>query len=151
VPRWLADRVGGHGRVLATDIDVSWARQAASSVVEIRRHDVAHDEPPAETFDLIHARLVLVHLARRDTALQSMIKVLRRGGTLLIEDADPALQPLACPDEHGPEHQLANKLRNGFRMLLAGRGADLAYGRKLPRLLREAGLSGVRAEGPSSP
>jgi hypothetical protein len=29
VPRWLADRVGGQGRVLATDIDVSWARQAA--------------------------------------------------------------------------------------------------------------------------
>ena len=54
------------------------------------------------------------------------------GGRLLIEDADPALQPLLCPDEHGPEQQLANRLRHGFRKLLAGRGADLSYGRKLP-------------------
>ncbi|MBC6460551.1 methyltransferase domain-containing protein [Actinomadura sp. HBU206391] len=146
VPRWLADRVGGHGRVLVTDIDVSWAGQAASPVVEIRRHDVARDQPPAETFDLVHARLVLVHLIDRETALRSMIESLRPGGVLLVEDADPALQPLACPDEHGPEEHLANRIRNGFRHLLAGRGADLSYGRKLPRLLRDAGLTDVRAD-----
>lgn len=146
VPRWLAGRVGATGRVLATDIDVSWARQAASPVVEVRHHDVARDEPPAETFDLVHARLVLVHLSDRDRALQSMISVLRPGGLLLIEDADPALLPLICPDEHGPEQRLANKLRSAFRSLLAERGGDLAYGRKLPRLLREAGLIEVRAD-----
>ncbi|MFL6055175.1 MAG: methyltransferase domain-containing protein [Actinoallomurus sp.] len=146
VPQWLAGRVGATGRVLATDIDVSWARRAASPVVEVRHHDVTRDEPPAETFDLVHARLVLVHLSDRDRALQSMISVLRPGGRLLIEDADPALQPLICPDEHGPEQRLANKLRFGFRSLLAQRGADLGYGRKLPRLLREAGLIDVKAD-----
>jgi hypothetical protein len=78
--------------------------------------------------------------------LQSMIKVLHPGGCLFLEDADPALQPLICPDEYGPEQQLANKLRNGFRKLLAQRGADLSYGRKLPRLLREAGLIDVEAD-----
>jgi hypothetical protein len=75
-----------------------------------------------------------------------MVKALRPGGRLLVEDADPALQPLLCPDEYGPEQQLANRLRQGFRKLLADRGADLAYGRKLPRLLREAGLRGVEAD-----
>lgn len=75
-----------------------------------------------------------------------MIKALRPGGRLLVEDADPALQPLLCPDEHGPEQQLANRLRQGFRELLAERGADLSYGRKLPRLLREAGLREVEAD-----
>jgi hypothetical protein len=74
-----------------------------------------------------------------------MVSVLRPGGVLLLEDADPALQPLACPDEYGPEQALANKVRTGFRALLAGRGADLSYGRKLPRLLRGAGLSDVEA------
>ena len=68
------------------------------------------------------------------------------GGWLLVEDADPALQPLACPDEHGPEQRLANRLRQGFRTLLAQRGADLAYGRTLPRVLREAGLLDVQAD-----
>ncbi|WP_405623926.1 hypothetical protein [Streptomyces sp. NBC_01396] len=76
----------------------------------------------------------------------SMVKALRPGGRLLIEDADPALQPLVCPDEHGPEQELANRLRHGFRHLLADRGADLAYGRRLPRLLREAGLRQVEAD-----
>jgi SAM-dependent methyltransferase len=150
VPRWLAGRVGEYGRVLATDIDVSWTRAAASPphrrVVEVRRHDVAHDDPPAETFDLVHARLVLVHLADRDRALRSMISVLRPGGVLFLEDADPALQPLASPHERGPRERLANRIRTGFRAMLAERGADLAYGRRLPTLLREAGLAGVAAE-----
>ncbi|WP_407286888.1 hypothetical protein [Streptomyces sp. BP-8] len=30
-------------------------------------------------------------------------------------DADPALQPPACPDEYGPEQRLANRIRRGFR------------------------------------
>jgi SAM-dependent methyltransferase len=146
VPRWLAGRTGPGGRVLATDIDVSWTRAAASDVVEVRRHDVARDEPPGEGFDLVHARLVLVHVEDRDRALRSMVSALRPGGRLLLEDADPALQPLSSPDEHGPRERLANRIRQGFRSMLAERGADLAYGRRLPRLLREAGMTDVAAE-----
>ena len=76
-----------------------------------------------------------------------MVDNLRPGGWLLIEDADPALQPLACPDAQSPAELLANKVRDGFRTLMVHRGVDLAYGRKLPRLLRIAGLSDVMAEG----
>jgi SAM-dependent methyltransferase len=146
VPAWLGERVGPGGRVLATDIDVSWTEQAAGPVVEVRRHDIGRDDPPDEVFDFVHARLVLVHVADRDRALRSMLEVLKPGGWLLVEDADPALQPLSCPDEHGPREELANRLRRGFRRLLADRGADLAYGRRLPRLLREAGLTEVAAD-----
>ncbi|MBO8196023.1 methyltransferase domain-containing protein [Streptomyces oryzae] len=146
VPAWLAARVGPRGHVVATDIDVSWTGTAATEGVEVLRHDVARDEPPAGPFDLVHARLVLVHVTDRDAALRSMVRALRPGGWLLVEDADPALQPLICPDEYGPEQELANRLRHGFRRLLRQRGADLSYGRKLPRLLREAGLADVEAD-----
>ncbi|MGW2780795.1 methyltransferase domain-containing protein [Streptomyces populi] len=146
VVSWLAKKVGPTGKVVATDIDTSWAASVTRSPVEVRVHDVGAEEPPGEGFDLVHARLVLVHVPDRERALQSMIKALRPGGRLLLEDADPALQPLLCPEEHGPEQRLANRLRQGFRALLAERGADLAYGRKLPRLLREAGLRGVEAD-----
>ncbi|MBO1335362.1 methyltransferase domain-containing protein [Streptomyces sp. VRA16 Mangrove soil] len=146
VVSWLARKVGPTGRVLATDIDTSWQTSSPRTPVEVRRHDVGVDDPPAEGFDLVHARLVLVHVPDRERALQSMIRALRPGGRLLIEDADPALQPLLCPDEHGPAQQLANRLRHGFRALLSERGADLSYGRKLPRLLREAGLRQVEAD-----
>ncbi|WP_216588389.1 methyltransferase domain-containing protein [Streptomyces brasiliscabiei] len=147
VVRGLAERVGPTGHVLATDIDTSWTQAAATAPqVEVRRHDVAADEPPEGLFDLVHARLVLVHVTDRERALRVMVDSLRPGGWLLLEDADPALQPLICPDEHGPEQRLANRLRHGFRELLAERGADLSYGRRLPRLLREAGLTEVRAD-----
>jgi SAM-dependent methyltransferase len=146
VVRWLADRVGTSGRVLATDIDTRWVQGVARANVEVRRHDAANEEAPAEEFDLVHARLVLIHVPRREQALQRMAGAVRPGGWLLIEDFDPALQPFACPDEHGPEQELANKVRRGFRALLAERGADLELGRRLPRLLREAGLVDVAAD-----
>ncbi|WP_128377799.1 methyltransferase [Streptomyces cavernae] len=146
VVTWLAKKVGPTGRVLATDIDTSWVEPAARQPVEVRRHDVGVDQPPGEGFDLVHARLVLLHVPERERALHSMVKALRPGGRLLVEDADPALQPLVCPDEHGPAEQLANRIRQGLRTLLAERGANLSYGRRLPRLLREAGLHRVEAD-----
>jgi SAM-dependent methyltransferase len=148
VVEWLAARVGSAGHVLATDIDVTWAAAAGqfSPQIEVRRHDAALDPPPEGQFDLVHARLVLVHVPERATALANLVAALRPGGWLFIEDADPALQPLSALEVRGPEDELANQVRSGFRALLAGRGADLAFGRTLPRLLREAGLAGVKAD-----
>ncbi|TGA89261.1 methyltransferase domain-containing protein [Streptomyces sp. MZ04] len=143
VVSWLAKRVGPTGRVLATATDTSWQTSAARPPVEVRRHDVGADAPPIEGFDLVHARLVLSRVPDLEQALRSMIRALRSGGRLLIEEADPALQPLPCPDEHGPAQELANRLR---RALLTQRGSDVAYGRGLPRMLRAAGLCQVEAD-----
>jgi len=45
----------------------------------------------------------------------------------------------------GPDGR-ADRVRAGFRALLTDRGADLAFGRTLPRLLRSAGLVDVTAD-----
>ena len=148
IPRWLADRVGAAGEVIATDIDTSWLTgRPGPAQLRVHEHDVGTDPPPATDLDLVHARLVLTHVPRRDAALTAMVSALRPGGWLLLEEADPGLQPLLCPDEYGPAQRLANRLRTGFRTLMAGRAADLAYGRTLPRLLRGHGLCEVTAEG----
>lgn len=146
LPAWFSDEVGARGRVLATDIDTSWL-DGGNDGFDVLEHDVATEPAPAGGFDLVHARLVLVHLPRRDEALATMVGALRPGGWLIVEDADPALQPLACPDERGPAEQLANRLRDGFRTLMAERRVDLAFGRTLPARLRAAGLYQVRATG----
>jgi ubiquinone/menaquinone biosynthesis C-methylase UbiE len=153
VARWLAEHVGSAGRVLATDIDLTWLTPLAlaeaapgAAAIEVRRHDVAKDPPPAESFDVVHARLVLVHLPERERVLRVLAQALHPGGWLLIEDADPALQPLACIDAKTPAAERANRLRTGFRALLVERGAELAFGRQLPRRLREAGLDDVAAD-----
>ena len=144
IPEALAAAVGPTGYVLATDINPAWLDPHGS--YEVRRHDIVADPPPG-TFDLVHARLVLVHVPDRARALATMVAALRPGGWLLVEDADTELQPLVCLDEIGPAQRRANRLRRAFRELMTRRGADLRYGRTLPRTLREAGLVDVAAAG----
>jgi trans-aconitate methyltransferase len=79
-------------------------------------------------FDLVHARLVLVHVPDRARALATMVAALRPGGWLLVEDADTGLQPLVCLEEVGLAQQHANRLRRAFRELMTHRSADLCYG-----------------------
>ena len=147
VPAWLAERTGPRGLVLATDIDVSWLDGPTPEQLRVLRHDVGTEPAPGTDLDLVHARLVLTHVPGREQALAAMAGALRPGGWLLVEEADPALQPLLCLEDDGPEQQLANRLRRGFRALMAGRDADLAYGRTLPRRLRALGLVEVGADG----
>jgi SAM-dependent methyltransferase len=143
VPSWVAARTSGY--VLATDIDTSWLEDEEAPYA-VKRHDIGTDPAPDELFDLVHARLVLVHVPRRAEALSTMIRAVRPGGWLLLEEADPGLQPLVCPDESGDEQRLANKLKLGFRSLMSDRGVDLSFGRTLPRLLRSAGMTDVRSD-----
>jgi SAM-dependent methyltransferase len=145
VPDWLAAQVGPTGWVLATDLDTSWLPAGAG--FDVRTHDLGLDPAPDETFDLIHARLVLVHVTRREQAIADLVRCLRPGGWLVLEEADPQLQPLLCLEERDEAERLANRLKRGFRTLLSGRGVDLAFGRSLPRLLRAQGLTEVAAEG----
>ncbi|HEX5407813.1 MAG TPA: methyltransferase domain-containing protein [Pseudonocardiaceae bacterium] len=146
IPKALAAVVGPSGHVLATDIDPAWL--TAGQGYEVRRHDVVADPSPEPgTFDLVHARLVLIHVPDRAAALATMAAALRPGGWLLVEDADTALQPLACLDDSGPAQRRANRLRDAVRELLTRRGADLRFGRTLPRTLRAAGLVDVGAAG----
>jgi SAM-dependent methyltransferase len=146
VVSWLAKRVGPTGKVVATNTDVSCITAPARPPVEVRIHDIAAHRPPGEGFDLVHARLSLTDVSDRARTLRTMTEALRPGGRLLVEDTDLGLQPLVCPDEHGPEQQMANRLRKGVGRLLASRGVDLTQGRRLPRLLRAAGLRRVEAD-----
>src|SRR5687768_9979256 len=61
IVRWLGERVGPTGRVLATDIDPRFLGGIDNAAVEIRLHDIVRDAPPDETFDLIQVRLLLIH------------------------------------------------------------------------------------------
>jgi SAM-dependent methyltransferase len=142
IPAWMAERVGAEGYVLATDIDISWLGSGGGNLV-VRAHDVAADHAPAGRFDLVHARLVLSHVPDRNEALRRMASVIRPGGWMLVEDFDPLRAPAACLDPASVAQHRANKVRQGFLELLANRGADLRYGHKLPRLLRDLGLEDV--------
>ena len=146
VARRLAEHVGPSGSVLATDIDPRWFASGDVSTIEVRRHDIAHDPLPASEFDLVHARLVLIHLPKRDAVLQRMVAALRPGGWLVLEDYDLERLDL-WPEPRDSAQELANRVWQAWLTFLEGGGVDRTYGSRLPGLLREAGLKDVQAEG----
>src|SRR5882762_7784907 len=88
IARWLAARVGKGGSVVATDIDVRHLQDLSLPNLEIVQHNILDDALPEPAFDLVHTRLLLVHLPRREDALDRMISALRPGGWLLAEEFD---------------------------------------------------------------
>jgi len=143
IPAWLAGQVGATGRVVATDVDVSWMPEDAP--FDVRRHDVAADAPPDGGFDVVHVRLVLTHVPRRAEALRRMATALRPGGWLVVEDFDMSIQPRACPDAATDDEERANRVRAGLVELLLGRGVDPVLGRTLRKRLVALGLADVGA------
>lgn len=147
IVRHLSERVGANGRVLATDIEPRFLEPLAElGNVDVAHHDVAADPLPAAEFDLIHARLVLVHVPERLDALRRLVRSLRPGGWLLVEDPDGTSVD-ACLDPQTEDEYLANRMRAGIRRLLEVRGADMTFGRQLPGLLRAEGLVDVAGDG----
>lgn len=146
VVRWMAAQVGESGSVLGTDLNLDWIDAGTTRQVELRRHDVTSDEIPCSSYDLIHARLVLVHLPGRDEVIERLVAALAPGGWLVLEEFDQTLP--SCPDPTTDEQRTFNRVRDAFSELLARRGADTTtYPRTLPWRMQRAGLSQTGAEG----
>lgn len=144
IAQWLAGQVGISGRVLATDLDTRFLESRADPAFELRQHDIARDPLPDRAFDLVHARLILVHLPERESALAKMVGALKPGGWLVCEEfdslsmpADPTLHPAEC----------ALKTQAAMQRVMAARGANTRYGRDLAARIRAHGLVDIRAEG----
>lgn len=99
IARWLCGEVGASGHVTALDVDTSLLTWLVSRNLEVVEGDVLDIELPPRSFDLIHARLVLMHIPERRHALDRMISWLRPGGSLLVEELDwMAIQADPDPD-----------------------------------------------------
>jgi SAM-dependent methyltransferase len=106
------------------------------------QHDITSDELPGEEFDLIHARLVLLHLPQRAAALKRMIQSLKPGGWLVLEEFDCSWTPvLSAPDEASAA--LFERVHALLMELLRQAGADPLWGRKTYQALIDGGLAGV--------
>lgn len=143
IARWLSEQVGARGRVLATDIDPRFVESLERANLEVRRHDVAVDPLPERSFDLVHTRLVLVHVKERERALQRMVASLRPGGWLLLEEFDALSEP---PDPVAHPGEVSLPAIDAMRRVMAKRGVDSRYGRSLVGRIRAQGLVGVDAE-----
>lgn len=143
VATWLARRVGAAGRVLATDLDPRFLEALKEPNLIVRRHNIATDPLPEDTFDLIHARLVLVHISQWEKVLHRLVSALKPGGRLLNEEFDSHSMP---PDPTVSPGEVVLKTHVAMGRLMTDRGFERRYGRLLFARLRTHGLVSVGAE-----
>ncbi len=142
---WLGERVGPRGEVTVTELEPRWAvSRARPEHVCLLRHDIARDPLPGEDYDLIHARLVLLHLPERLEVLPRLAASLRPGGWLVLEEFDCSWTPvLACEDEAAAE--LFGRVHTVLMGLLEKAGADPLWGRRVLGAMAAAGLADLTA------
>lgn len=143
---WLAGTVGPNGRVVVTDLKPDHIRAdvRARPQVEVLRHDLRHDPLPAQPFDLVHARLLLAHLADRDSLLPKLAGVLASGGALVVEEwggAGPG-QVLSSPWPETAE--LYQRYQKALIAMFGSAGNDPTWAARAHAAMVGAGLSEVR-------
>jgi SAM-dependent methyltransferase len=132
------------GRVTGLDADpahTTMARQFASerglANVAVMTADARHTGLPADSFDLVHARTVLVTIPEPEQVLAEMVRLARPGGW--VASQEPDLENAFCY----PPLPAWDRLREIFRAGFGRSGADLLIGRRLPQLYRQAGLADI--------
>jgi ubiquinone/menaquinone biosynthesis C-methylase UbiE len=152
IAAWLGEHCGQAGHVLVTDINPRFLVELATlnqPTIEIQRHNIGTDPLPKQTFDLIHARLVLIHVPECEQALQQMATALKPGGWLVIDDFDVTLLDSTYPTADIAAAALFQKMRSAQNRLMAVRSGEqaLTWGRSLYQRLRALGLANVDMEG----
>jgi SAM-dependent methyltransferase len=151
IAAWLADQVGATGHVTATDIDPRFltALEALGRTnVGVQRHDIAADPLPPNCFDLIHTRLVFVHLPRAREVLGRVAAALAPGGWLVVEDFGPSPESEFIVAATDPaDVALVRRALAAHDRLLASRGVAVGWARGLYQSFRALGLRGVGLDG----
>jgi SAM-dependent methyltransferase len=145
VVSWLADRVGPSGRVVAVDLDTKPVDHLNGPVIEVREQDLMTADL-GDDFDLVHCRLVLVHLPAKEEALRRLYDAVRPGGWLVCEESDslyalvenPPTWPAVDPGTSFPGPALTRVWNET--------GFDPFWGRNLLRNFCELGLETIGGE-----
>ncbi|MEX3106131.1 MULTISPECIES: methyltransferase [unclassified Streptomyces] len=142
---WLGERVGPRGEVTVTELEPRWAAsRERPDHVRLLRHDIVRDPLPGKDYDLVHARLVLLHLPERIEVLRRLVTALRPGGWLVLEEFDCGWTPvLSAPDEASAA--LFHRVHTALLDLLEEAGADPLWGRHVLGAMAAAGLDRLGA------
>jgi SAM-dependent methyltransferase len=137
--RILGEWVGASGEVVGTDIEGSLLDGARSflaaegiSNVELVVDDLFDSKLEPQSFDLVHARFVIAPLGRGPEQVASHQRLLRPGGSLVLEEWDLGSW------HFNPPAPAAERLIRLLSEIFAALGGEA--GRGLPELLREIGI-----------
>jgi SAM-dependent methyltransferase len=143
----LSERVGPQGVVVGIERESRFVEMAREEIAKrglsnasIVQADALTTGLEKESFDVVHERLVLVNVPARVEALSEMISLLRPGGTVVLEDVDNV--SWLCQ----PPHRSWDALLNAFHTVFHANGGDGFLGRRLPELLRTAGVRNIQTK-----
>lgn len=141
----LSERVGPSGRVVGVERSadaVALARKLVADRgfenVEVLERDARSTELPRCSFDLATSRLVLVNVPQPEQIVAEAAALVRPGGWVAFHEADYVSHVCDPPSEAW------TRLVELLHVYSERHGIDPLIGRKLPRLLRGAGLVEVR-------
>ena len=146
--RLLSEWVGPDGEVVGADIDDAMLEAARQFVdteglanVVLVKDDLFASKLESSSFDLVHARFQIAPLGRGPEQVASHVRLLRPGGTVVLEEWDASTWRLN-PPAPGVE-RLIELIGEAF----VQSGGDMYAGRQLLELLRTVDIDGnVRAE-----
>ena len=139
----IAERVGADGRVVGLDREarlVEFGRQLAEQrglAVEFIQADATATGLPDRTFDLVHARTLLLNVQNPEQILTEMVRIARPGGCVAVQEPD------ASAWNCDPPHPAFDILRGAILSAYRRTGKDFNIGRRIPRMLKEVGLDEV--------
>ncbi len=144
IMNWMGEVVGSTGRVVGVDLDPKFLREVDRPNVSIVRADIRTAQLSQQSFDVVHARYVLIHLADYEVALTTMLDCLKPGEWLVLEEPDFS----ASRGIVGEEEDLASvhKVNQAIAKMYATLMMDYALGLKLPALLQRRGLQDLVVE-----
>jgi ubiquinone/menaquinone biosynthesis C-methylase UbiE len=141
---WMGVVAGPTGQVVAVDLDPKFLDESRQSKTEIIRADIRTALFLEQSFDLIHARYVLIHLPDYEVALTKMLDSLKPGGWLVLEEPDFSASRGITGDEQ--ELESLRKVNQAIKQMYATRGLDYELGLKLPALMQRRGLQHLTVE-----
>ena len=137
--RILSEWVGSSGSVVGADIDESLLDAARSfleakgvSNVELVVDDLFESKLEPQSFDLVHARYVIAPLGRGREQVASFRRLVRPGGSLVLEEWDLGSW------HFNPPAPAAERLIRSLSEIFATLGGEAS--RELPELLGEVGI-----------
>ena len=108
--------------------------ERALNNVEVVQGDASGSGLPGDSFDLVHARLVLVNVPYFEAIVREMLRLVRPGGVVASHEADYISH--FCD----PPLRAWDRLFEVFATYCRNNGIDPLIGRRTHRLFRKAGL-----------
>jgi SAM-dependent methyltransferase len=140
----LSERVGSRGEVLGLEWESRFVEIAKKLLAErklknvrVTVGDATATGLPKQSFQFVHERLLLIVVPEPMRIISEMVRLTEPGGIVAVEEVD--VDTWICE----PPHPAWTRLFAAFETVYCRDGKDVRLGKRLPGMLRAAGLDNI--------